>query len=95
MTVLFAIAIFGLFYGILLYLLFRPCRSSLEKKVRSEESGLKRFGFRQIAGGHYILKSGETGIYTRAEALKTMKKEIEVRIKQNKEHANSVNHNTA
>lgn len=84
-------------HGVLVYLLLclLPKRRSLEKKVRREENQLKRYGFRRIAGGYYILKSGATGIYIRAEAVATMKNHIKPRIEYNHEHTHTINRNTA
>lgn len=82
MTYLFYIAILSFF----LFLLSCPFRSSLERKIRREESLLQNYGFQRIQGGYYILKNGKTGIYTRGEALRMMATGIEPRDGENHEH---------
>ena len=88
----------GIFiYLILLYLVFGRFlkRRALEKNVRREEDQLRRFGFRRIAGGYYILGSGATGIYTRKEARATMENRINPRTQHSHEHTHPINPNTA
>ncbi len=87
MTILLTIIIYGGMLGYILWRL-RPERPTLEKKVRREELELQIHGFQKIEGGYYILKNGETGIYTRSEALQVM------RAKTNSRIANNANSNS-